>query len=109
MNGWSPGRMSATGHGPGCCGRRLVTSSCASRGADREVLPVAAGTAPAGRSGPVGGDHDRLRDRHLDPQGRRPGLRPGLFLTWTDGMGCWTYMDGAAGVDAEPVGGLLGG
>ena len=32
-----------------------------------------------------------------------------MSLTWADRVGCWTYVDGAAGVDAEPVGGLLGG
>lgn len=37
---------------------------------DGGVLPVAAGAAPAGGPGIVGGDHDRLCDRHLHPKGR---------------------------------------
>ena len=41
--------------------------------AHRVVLPGAARAAPPGRSGVVGGDHDRLHHRHLDAEGRRPG------------------------------------
>ena len=44
----------------------------------RVVLPGAAGTAPADRQGVVGGDHDRLHHRHLDPEGRRPRQGVGL-------------------------------
>ena len=40
---------------------------------DGQLLPVAAGAAPAHRPGPVGGDHGGLRARRVDPQGRRPG------------------------------------
>ena len=39
-------------------------------GAGGVVLPVAARASPAGRSGAVGCDHDRVHDRHLDPEGR---------------------------------------
>ena len=41
--------------------------------ADRVVLPVAAGAAPPGRSGPVRGGDGGLPARRLHPQGRRPG------------------------------------
>ena len=34
------------------------------------VLPGAARAAPAGRPGPVGGDHDRLRHGHVHQEGR---------------------------------------
>ena len=42
------------------------------------VLPVAAGASPPGGQGVVGGDHDRLRHRDLDPEGRRPGQSAGV-------------------------------
>jgi putative transposase len=47
-------------------------------GAGGVVLPEPARTAPAGRSGFVSGDHDRVRDRDLDAQGRRLGPGTGL-------------------------------
>jgi hypothetical protein len=42
------------------------------KGPHRQLLSVAAAAAPPHRPGVVGGDHDRLRDRHVHPQGRRP-------------------------------------
>ena len=38
-----------------------------------QLLPGVARAAPADRQGLVGGDHDRVHHRHLDPEGRRPG------------------------------------
>ena len=66
-------------------GPAVVDTGGGRRAADPEgaggvVLPVAAGAAPAGRPGAVGGDHDRLHHRHLDPQGRRPGPGAGCRL-----------------------------
>ena len=46
--------------------------------AQRLVLPGAARAASSGRPGVVGGDHDRLHHRHLDPEGRRPRQGAGL-------------------------------
>ena len=45
-----------------------------------QLLPGAARTAAADRQGPVGGDHDRLRHRDLDEEGRRPRQSAGLRL-----------------------------
>ena len=76
---WSPRASDArSNYRNGAAPRTLSTPAADEEFADPQgaggvVLPVAAGTEPPGGQGVVGGDHDRLCDRDLDPEGGRPG------------------------------------
>ena len=63
-NGYRPRLLSTPGRGFGVVDPEV---------ADWVVLPLAAGTAPAGRPGAVRGGDGGLPARGVDPQGRRPG------------------------------------